>query len=164
MVRRAGYETATPRETNRLLSRDERRPRFLEAPVGFEPTTNCLQGSCSCPLSYDAISSVKPFILQFIFWRTGKESNLILLVWSQFGRHDLRCIIHFLTFPCNSLICGRRGGTRTPSYVVPGHAVSQLTYSPILSGQHKPCCQTHMGCRRGFEPPTTRATSGRSSN
>ena len=102
--------------------------------------------------------------LQFIFWHTGKESNLILLVWSQFGRHDLRCLVHFLTFTYTSLIPGRRGGTRTPSYVVPGHAVSQLTYSPILSGQHRPCSRIHMGCRRGFEPPTTRATSGRSPN
>lgn len=73
-------------------------------------------------------------------WHTGKESNLILLVWSQFGRHDLRCIFHFLTLTPTGLLPGfctsRRGGTRTPSYVVPGHAVSQLTYSPILSGLH----------------------------
>jgi hypothetical protein len=44
-----------------VLSRVELGLRFLEAPVGFEPTTNCLQGSCSCPLSYDAISSLTPF-------------------------------------------------------------------------------------------------------
>ena len=38
-------------------------PPFLEAPVGFEPTTNCLQNSCSCPLSYSALSSLIPFFI-----------------------------------------------------------------------------------------------------
>ena len=58
------------------------------------------------------------FVLNLAFWHTGKESNLILLVWSQFGRHDLRCLFHFfiLTFTCTSLIVvGEEGLEPLPS-------------------------------------------------